>query len=489
MDIRAQVWRVGAIVVCGTIGTALSLSTVNVAFDALSRELHARIDTVQWVGTGYLLGLAAVISTTGWLLRHIGARRLYLTTLLLFTATSALCALADSIEQLIAFRVLQGVAGGATMPVGHMILVSVAGPERMGQVMSVLGVPMLLGPALGPVCGGLLIEELGWQWLFLMNVPLGFMGFALGLRWLPALTPQPAGRFDRLGFALVVLGAPALVYGLAQAGRAGSPLAAAALMPMLAGTGLLVLFVIHALRTTRPLLDVRLWHNSGFAACATIALLVSGAMFGWMFLIPLYFQVALGEDALTTGLLLVPQGLGTVVSMGVAGRLTDRIGGGHVALVGVTTVAAATIAFAFVGPGTPYWVLCLLLVVRGLGTGGSIMPALAAAYATLTARQVSDATPQIHMLQRIGGSIGMTFMAVVLTAHLQDIVPAAPSTDRLPATAAVLTTPFTETFAWAAGLAVLALVPAAALARIDIRRAVGAATARKIAATSEPPIV
>jgi EmrB/QacA subfamily drug resistance transporter len=465
-SIPRQVWTVGWIVVLGTLGSIFSLSSVNVAFYVLGRELDATLDTVQWVATGYLLGMATVVSTTGWLLRRVGARRLYLWTLALFVATSMLCSLATTIDQLIVFRVMQGIAGGASLPIGQMILVSVAGPAQMGRVMSVIGVPMLFGPVLGPVIGGLLIEELSWHALFLMNVPLGLAAFALGVSKLPSLPPEPAGRFDWRGFVLIALGAPALVYGLAQAGRAAA-LESRSLIPVAAGCALLAVFVWHARRVAYPLVDVRLWRSPTFASCAVAALFVNATLFGLLIVLPLYFQVARGEDAASTGLLLLPQGVAGALSMIVAGRLTDRIGGGRTAVAGIAIVMLATFALVFVGPTTPYWMLCTLLLVRGLGIGGALMPVMAAAYTTLSPRQVSDATPQLNMLQRLGNAIGGAIMAMVLTSRLQEA-----GSD-----AASVASAFGATFAVATALTAMALVPAVALAIIDRRRALKAPSA------------
>jgi EmrB/QacA subfamily drug resistance transporter len=398
-----------------------------------------------------MLGLAASISTTGWLARRVGARRLYLVSLVLFAAASVLCAAAPTIEWLIAFRVVQGVAGGATMPVGMMMLATAAGPEQMGRVMSVVGVPMILGPIVGPTLGGILIDGLSWHWVFLMNVPLALAAVVLGFRLLPQMPAREAGRFDLRGFLLMASGAPIVVYGLARCGQVGT---------MLDPAGLVAAFARHAWRTEQPLLDVRLWSNPGFAACAVAALLVSAALFGSMLLLPLSFQAVRDVSATTSGLLMIPQGLGAALGIAVAGRLSDRVGGGRVAVGGVSLLAAGTVPLLFVDAATPTWLLCAVLLVRGWGMGGSLVPALAAAYAQLRKEDISDATPQLNVLQRVGGAIGATVLTIALASTL-------PETGATPAQTAAA---FNHAFAWALGIALLALVPALALANIDRRR-------------------
>ncbi len=168
-------WRISAVVVLGSIMSILDTTIVNVALDTLSRDLHATIDNIQWVATGYLLALAAVIPVTGWAARRFGAKPVYITSLILFTLGSALCGLATSTTELIVFRVLQGVGGGMILPVGQLMMAEAAGPKRMGRVMSVVAVPAMLAPILGPTIGGLILDNISWRWIFYVNVPIGII--------------------------------------------------------------------------------------------------------------------------------------------------------------------------------------------------------------------------------------------------------------------------------------------------------------------------
>ena len=439
----------------GAAGSILATSSVTLAFDHLHHDLGAPLEAVQWVASGYLLGLATVISSTGWLARRFGARRLYLTALALFAVVSLLCALAWSIEALIAFRVLQGIAGGAIMPVGQMMLASRAGTHRMGRVMSVAGVPMILAPTLGPVVGGLLVAELGWRWIFLMSIPLAVAALALGARVLPPMPAPKPGAFDLTGFVLLTVGAPTLVYGLARVVSIGTLTAEAAIL-IGSGIGLIAAFARHAWVTPRPLLEVRLWSNRGFAACAVTSVCVSASVFGTIVIIPLYFQLGRGLDPLAAGLLMGPQGLGTLASLAVTGRLTDRVGGGRVALGGITITTLASLPLLSVDAGTPYWLLVVILFVRGVGAGGSIMPAMAAVFAMLERHELSDSTPQMNLVQRLGQAVGAAILTLVLASHLE-------SARGAEQTAAA----FGDTFGWAIAMMTLGLIPAATLAIVD----------------------
>ena len=475
-----EVWVVAAVVVVGVIMSILDTTIVNVALETLSRELDAPLNTIQWVATGYLLALATVIPLTGWMTERFGSKRIWMISVTLFGIGSALCGLAWSAESLIVFRVLQGFGGGMIMPVGMALLAQTAGPSRVGRVMSVIGVPMLLGPILGPVLGGVIVDSVSWRWIFYVNVPIACFALVLAAKLLQSDAGRAdAGRLDWQGLVLLSPGLGLFVFGLSESeshGGFGDPVVWG---PIVAGVALVALFARHSLRASRPLIDVRLFRVRTFSAAASTTFLVGAALFGAMIILPLYYQVARGESALTAGLLMAPQGLGAAMAMPLAGRLTDTLGGGRVAVVGLAVLTLGTIPFAFLEADSSYTVLALLLVVRGLGIGASMMPAMAAAYATLEREQVPRATSSLNALQRIGGSIGTAVLAVVLqgeikdqlaTAQVGESAPAASGTlERLPEElrsrlAEPLAAAFASTFWWAVAISVLALVPATILA-------------------------
>jgi EmrB/QacA subfamily drug resistance transporter len=454
--IEPYVWKVAGVVVLGMLMSILDTTIVNVALRTLGRDLHSSISQIQWVVTGYLLSLAAVIPITGWAARRYGAKRVYMTSLVLFTIGSALCAAAASTTALVLFRVLQGVGGGMLMPVGQLIMAQVAGPRRMGRVMGIVAMPAMLGPILGPVLGGLILQNLHWSWIFLVNVPVGVIAFIAGWRIIPQTESGEAGRLDVLGLVLLSSASSALVYGLSQIATHSSLTAPAVVWPIVAGFALAVAFCWHALRIERPLLDVRLYANRVFAAASLTTFGLGAALFGAMILVPLYYQEVRHESLIVTGLLVGPQGLGMLLVMSLTGRLTERFGGGRVALVGVSILSLGTVPLAFVGAGTSILSISLVLLLRGVGIGFAFMPAMTAAFAALRPDQLSDATPQLNVLQRIGGAIGTAVLAVVLqrasgTAH----------------SAAHLAGAFDTAYWWSLGIAAWALIPCIVLLRAE----------------------
>jgi EmrB/QacA subfamily drug resistance transporter len=488
-----EIRRVAVVTVVGAIMSILDTTIVNVALESLARDLNAPLSTIQWVATGYLLALATVIPLTGWAAERFGPRTVWMTAVAGFVATSALCAAAWSAESLIAFRVLQGLAGGMIMPIGMITLAQAAGPQRVGRVMSVVGVPMLLGPVFGPVIGGLIVTHLSWRWIFLVNLPIGIVGLALAARLLPHGRAQGRlegpGRLDWRGLLLLSPGLGLVVFGLSEVATHGA-VTVERLAPVVFGLALVAGFVVHAWRTPAPLVDVRLFAGRGFAAAGATVFLVGGALFGALLLLPLYFQIARGQSPLQAGLLMAPQGLGAALGMNRAGRLTDRIGGGPVVIGGLLVLMAGTLPFTQVGPDTPFWLLEAGLVVRGVGLGFTMMPAMAAAYATLERSEVPRATPMLNVVQRVGGSLGTAILAVVLqrqlTAQLGAVASGPPRAGAQVPPAPVATA-FAHTYWWAMAMTVVAMVPAVVLARAQ--RAARREAARTGAAGAPAPTV
>lgn len=413
-----QVRRIAVVVVIGAVASLLDSTIVNIALRTLAADFRTSLDTIQWVVTAYLLALGAVIPLTGWLARRVGARRLYLGSIALFTLGSVLCGAAHSVPELIIFRAIQGIGGGMTLPVGQIILAKKAGPQNMARVMSVIGIPMVLTPVIGPTIGGLLLQYAGWRWIFFVNLPIGLAGLLAGWRLLPRDHAEDAGPLDVAGLIAVSAGTTGITYGLAELGSNGRA-TVAVIASLAAGLVLVLAFVLRALRVKRPLLDVRLYRDKAFAAASVATFCLGGALYGGMLLMPLYFQTVGHESVVTTGLLLGPSGFGAAAAMWLSGRSTERLGSGMTAIIGGVINMIATLPFVFITAHSSYVLLCSALVVRGFGIGMSMVPAMTAAYRVLGREKINDATPQLSVLQRIGGSMGTAIIVVVLQSHLE----------------------------------------------------------------------
>ncbi|MGH2907000.1 MAG: DHA2 family efflux MFS transporter permease subunit [Solirubrobacterales bacterium] len=477
--------QISAVVVLGIIMSILDTTIVNVAIDTLSRDFHTSLSTISWVSTGYLLALASVIPLTGWAADRFGTKRLFMLSILLFLVGSALAGAAWSAGSLIAFRVLQGIGGGMIMPAGMTILTQAAGPQRVGRMMGVIGVPMLLAPIVGPILGGWLVDDVSWRWIFYVNIPIGMVALTLAQRFLDRDEPKPSEKLDWRGLALLSPGVALFVYGLAETGPVGGFNSWKVIAPMVAGALLVGAFIAHALRDAQPLLDVRLFKQKIMAAASLTTFTLAAAFFGAMLLMPLYYQVVRGESALQAGLLIAPQGLGAAVMMPIAGKITDRFGAGRIVPFGLVAIAAGMLSLTQIAADTSYTQLAITLFVLGLGMGATMMPAMSAAFSTMTRAAVPRATSALNVVQRVGGSIGVALLSVVLTHQLTANLPGAGGLEAAQSVtpamhqmlAPAMAESFGNTYWWGLGLIALAFIPSLFLPRhgseeqIEIMRA------------------
>jgi EmrB/QacA subfamily drug resistance transporter len=444
---------VAGTVVLGVIMSILDVTVVNVALNTLSKDFHSPLTTVQWVATGYTLALATVIPLTGWAADRFGTKRLYMTSIGLFLAGSVLSATAWSAESLIAFRVIQGLGGGMLMPAGMTILTRAAGPQRVGRIMGVIGIPMLMGPILGPIIGGFLVDNASWRWIFLINVPIGAAALVMSWRVLPKDVPQPAHRLDWLGMILLSPGLAAIIYGLAKSNSAGGFGHPEVYGPALAGAAAVAAFFVHAVRNPETaLIDTRLFRNRTYSASLVTQGMSAIALFGGMLLMPLYLQSVRGETAMATGLLLAPQGLGAMVTMPLAGRLTDKTGTGRIVPFGLVLVGLAFAGLTQLSATESYWLVGLNLFVLGLGMGATMMPTFSGAIQTLRRSAIARATTTLNINQQVAASIGTSVLSVILAGKLDG--------SRSPVVGADA---FGSTFIIALGLVVVAFVVATLL--------------------------
>lgn len=301
--------------------------------------------------------------------------------------------------------------------------------------MSVLGIAVTMGPALGSTVGGLTLEVASWEWLFLLNVPLGLLALTFGLRLVPRGGAVAVGPLDWSGLTLLSIGLPLLVFGATSWGEQRSLTQVDVLLPLLAGAVGLAWFVARSRRSVRastdatsdehdrrpaPALDLRLFANRTFAAAGVTSAFTSATMFGAALVLPLYFQLGRGDDAMTTGLSLIALGVGTAIALPFTGRLVDRHGGGIVSVVGGLAAIATTLPFAVLDVDADWRVVQALLLVRGMAIALAIMPATTAAYRAVRPVQLPDATTLVNILGRIGGALGGALFTVVLAGRLAD---------------------------------------------------------------------
>jgi EmrB/QacA subfamily drug resistance transporter len=454
-DVDPLVWRIGTVTVLGSVMSVLDTTIVNVALEPLAGELDATKSGITWVVTAYLLAIAAVTPAAGWAARRFGSRRVYLVSLVLFALGSLLCGLAWSLESLVVARVLQGLGGGLLLPVGQTIVVRTAGRANLGRVMGVLAVPTVLAPVFGPTLGGFLLEAVSWRAIFLINLPIGVAAIVAALKVLPHDHGGSTFRLDWLGLALAPTGLALVTFGLSETASAPSLARAVVVGPVVVGLLLVAAFTWHALRVEHPLLELRLFTDWLYTAAAIGTFVGSMVSLGGLILMPFYFQDVRGESAVMTGALMAPTAVGVVLVLRRAGRWADRWGGGHVAVGGTAVLAVGTLPFLWLDADTAYPLLMAAMVVRGIGVGLNGMPLTQAAMVGLRPDRVADASAQLNVVQRVGGSLGTALFVVVLQRQLA---------------AGEDAEAYGDAFAWVLVTTVLTAVPVVALAVLERSR-------------------
>ncbi|WP_405009757.1 MDR family MFS transporter [Kitasatospora sp. NBC_01539] len=416
--------KTALILIVGAMAVVFDTTIVSIALDTLSVKLNTSVTTIQWVTTGYLLALGIAVPLSTWGLQRFGGRRLWIFSLAVFLAGSVGCSLAWSVGSLISWRVVQGLGGGLMLPLMTTLIFQSAGGKGLGRLVTYVALPVLLGPVLGPVIGGVILTHLSWRFMFWVNVPFCAVGILLAWRHLHIDTPdrKAAGaagpRLDIAGLLLLAPGTSLVLLGLANAGTAAGFAHPEVIVPLVLGVALLAAFTNYALRKSRPLVEVRLLARRQVAASSAVLFFSGFSLYGAMLLMPLYYQDVRGATALTAGVMLVPQGIGSLLSRIVAGSSIDRFGPRVIALSGFAVVAATTVPFALAGPHTNEWLLALWLVLRGFGLGAVTMPVMVAGYMGLEKHQIPHSSVLTRTAQQIGGSFGTAVLAVILTSAL-----------------------------------------------------------------------
>jgi EmrB/QacA subfamily drug resistance transporter len=343
---------------------------------------------------------------------------------------------------------------------------------------------MLLGPIVGPILGGWLVDDVSWRWIFFVNVPVGIVTLLLGARILEKDEPKPAEKLDIIGLILLSPGLAALIYGLAQVPSHGGVDSPEVYLPAGIGAVLVAGFIWHALRAENALIDLKLFRDRSFSVASVTMVLFVVAFFGAMLLFPLYFQQVRGEGALAAGLLLAPQGIGAMIMMPIAGGIVDKYGSARIAQAGILIMVACMVLFTQLKVDTSYWLMGADLFVMGLGMGMTMMPIMSAALKTLRQQDVARASTSLNIIQQVAASIGTALLSVILFNETTDkmaplaqaaaaqggTMPDVRSISDLPEpartqVASLLSDAFSSTFLWALILLAIAFLPALLMPR------------------------
>jgi EmrB/QacA subfamily drug resistance transporter len=415
-------WRVAVVVSLGLFMAILDNTIVSVTLPQMQKAFHTDFETITWVASAYFLAQAAVIPIVGYLSDRLGSKLVFLTALILFTLGSALCALAPTKEALIAFRVFQGIGGGALLPIAFSIIFRIFPPTERGMANAVLGIPVMMAPAFGPTVGGYLSTSFSWNAIFSINVPIGIVALILALLVLPGRKADSenqggsAGRprFDILGLTLSMVGFTSLVYGITEAGSKGWG-NAAVLTFILVGAAVLATFIVVELRVSDPVMDLRLFANYTFTIANIVVWVVAGVLFGSLFLLPLFFESIQGKTALAAGELLISQGLAMGVGMALSGVLYNRVGPRILAATGMALLVVGTYSLTRLDVNTSGLSLQIWLILRGLGLGFTMPPLQTLALSAVSNRAMAKASSLVTVTRMVASAIGVASLTTYLT--------------------------------------------------------------------------
>lgn len=410
-------WRAAVVVALGLFLSVLDSTIVSVALPAMRQSFHTDFNTVTWVVSAYFLAQAAVIPVTGYLSDRIGTRNIFLVALGIFIVGSALCALSGNEKALIAARVIQGIGGGALFPTSFAIAYRAFPRDEWGRATAIIGVPVLLAPALGPVIGGYLTSTFSWPAIFVVNIPIGLAALAAGAAFLRRRTDDvgseavaSGGRFDVPGFVLAICGFTVLVYGLTQAGIYGWGTTTVVASLIIAAV-LLAGLVTAELRTENPVLDMRIFRYLTFSRAIVLIWVVTAFYYGSLFLIPFFFEKVQGLSPLTSGEIMISQGIAAAIGIAAGGELYNKLGPRPMAVIGMACLALSGIGFTRLGVATTGLSLQVWLVLRGLGLGLATTPLQNLALSVVDRRDLARGTSLINVSRQVFSAAGVAALA------------------------------------------------------------------------------
>ena len=414
-SMRAVIVPLIAIII-GIFMVVLDGTAVNVALPKLVTDFHTTLPTLQWIVTGYTLAQAAVIPLAGWLSDRYGAKPVFLTSVALFTVGSVLCATAQNSDMLIAFRILQGLGGGAVLPVAMAYIYRISPPDKVGALMGMMGVPILFAPAIGPVLAGWLVQYASWRWIFLINLPIGIVGLIVGFVGLPRVQRQAVAALDRVGAILGPLAFAALSYGVSSG--ATSWTATNTIAGLTIGAVALLAFIAVELRVANPLLELRVFRSLDFSVAIVAQWVGQVALFGSLFLVPVFLQQVRGFGAFNTGLAILPQAIAAAVFMPIGGLLFDRIGARPLVTGGLGLVAVSTYLLAQVTVSTQAGDLIPALALAGTGMGLMFMPLTTHIINAAPRALVTRVTALTNALQQVVSGFAIAGLSTILTSRI-----------------------------------------------------------------------
>jgi DHA2 family multidrug resistance protein len=405
-------------VMLATIMQVLDTTIANVALPHMQGSLNAAQDQITWVLTSYIVAAAIMTPVTGWMSDRLGRKNLFLVSVAGFTLASVACGIATSLPEMVAYRLFQGLCGAALVPLSQAVLLDINPRERHGQAMAMWGAGIMVAPIIGPTLGGWLTESYNWRWVFLVNLPVGILAFAGILVFLPK-EPTRARRFDFFGFAMLSLAIGALQMMLDRGEQLdwfNSPEIWIELALTITGAWI---FVVHSLTAENPFIDIAMFRDRNFSMGLVFIFIIGIVLLASLALLPPLMQSLLGYPVITTGIVMAPRGIGTMISMIIVGRLTRIVDARILVFIGLTLTAYSMHMMSTFSIDMSEWPFITSGVVQGIGMGLVFVPLTTLAFATLPSHYRTDGTGLFSLVRNVGSSIGISVVSTVLAQMTQ----------------------------------------------------------------------
>jgi MFS transporter, DHA2 family, multidrug resistance protein len=412
-------WMVMGVVMIGTMMATLDSSIVNVSIPKIMADFGVNIDDIEWVLTGYMIAFAVLMPLTAWLRDRVGYKALYMGSLIVFTAGSLLCGAAWNLESLIGARIIQALGGGAITPTGMAMISEVFPPQERGKAMGIWGMGVILGPAIGPTLGGYLTKTFGWRSIFLVNLPIGIIALVATSIFLIKDRPHASSHrpFDLWGFVFLSLFLVLFLLGLSKGEREGWTSAYIVTCAIISSVSF-VLFLLVESHVPYGIIDIALFKLPVFTTCSLISVVRSIALFGGVFLLPLFIQQQMGYDEMQSGLIMMPGALTIMVFMPIAGRLSDRIGPRIPSFIGVMLLAVSMLMYWNMDVNMGLFAIIKPTLVRGVGLALLMAPLMASALNAVPHNKAGMASSMLNIIQQVGGSLGIALLATVFSNRI-----------------------------------------------------------------------
>ncbi|PHK50499.1 DHA2 family efflux MFS transporter permease subunit [Staphylococcus edaphicus] len=407
----------------GAITPMLDSTMVNIAVKDLTASFHTTLDWVQWGITGYLLALAMAVPISGWLMNQFNSKYVFISAVVGFGITSFITGLSWNISVFIAFRLIQGFSAGIITTLMSTMLIKIAGEAYIGRVIAIVSTPMILGPIFGPVIGGFIVHASSWRWIFFINVLITLIAVPIMVRTLPHFCPfNKMKSLDIVGMLHLCLISITMIYGLTQATKYASFVNNTTLTSMIIGILLIVSYIIYNRRNQyNTVLPTNLFKHRNFGASSSGLFLSNIAILGPMIILPLFFQDFFHFTSISAALMLMPQGVGMLITRPLIGKLTDQYGPKVIVLVSAFFVLISTIPFISVSSHSSIIWIELALFLRGCFVGGVMLPLTSGAYLGLKNEQLTEAGVGINIIENLGSSFGGALIATIVATFINTL--------------------------------------------------------------------